>query len=825
MAGQVTYRLYAAENGNSDINYINRREINLEGRNYESYPVVSFNGHDETMANIIINTDLDIRYIHVIGGTFDNSKWYAHSRTFNRRGQWRYTLKRDVLVPEFDWRNSEGFITRGNPGDTILKYNKDDLTFNHVKISETVLGADRDMAIALFYTQPLDSNGNPVDLVLKTPRTAYSIDGNFDADQRQVITDLFAGGKTSAEMQFSTAEVDGYHFYTSLWSHEISQVEPFTVVSSQSNKPYDTTTVNSRRYWQIADGLHIPNFYLRASNSGYPFNVLSHSGFEEYARWMGPGSTYPVNVQFNVYPDIIKGSSDDMHIGNVEGYYTWKSAYDDPPYRPYYTNPNFFEYVNTRLGIDRTAMRNWSTEYIRNNGYQSQQHFDEVTIQGKVYEYQGNTGDPLNGHLFLFRQASYENTELDLANVMPNSIPLVNKQYSSALDMSSSRVSVIARTSMITIQDLGIIKHQLTLSKDNNYLGTTGLKCALVPFSEQGMLRWANETISSSVVDKQLIPYPPDVTYEINTSAPADDVPFYSLEDEQGDINLIFNVDIPPGNKEYDTIRLNSGARISSLDFTPFMNDGISQIRVQATIKPKRTSYYVKPVLKGIYPADLDDKMCLIMSDDLSLTTLTSIWEEYVYNNINYKNTFDTQLQHQTLEYSWQEKLDQYNLKYADVNAMLTQSNYNRQITGNIPIISDIAGFVQSGPIADSVREGYRLDAQMNAELRQSALNMAAKSFEFNIGNLKAVAPYPSIIDSFDIKARFKTIIEFWSTTEQEKRLIDKWKQLNGEPIGVFGRIGDYATGTMIRGNLVFSNFNTRIAQLVNERLEEGIFT
>ena len=65
------------------------------------------------------------------------------------------------------------------------------------------------------------------------------------------------------------------------------------------------------------------------------------------------------------------------------------------------------------------------------------------------------------------------------------------------------------------------------------------------------------------------------------------------------------------------------------------------EFSTRITIKPMQSVIYVRPSTKGLLLQDWDDKDCLIIQEDFSLTSISSAWTDYVNTNRNYQNAFN----------------------------------------------------------------------------------------------------------------------------------------------------------------------------------------
>ena len=168
-------------------NYFNRlvkRENNLSS--YLKYQVgdvienVNFKPNDGVNTYQILNkqpTGLG-DYLLAVEDNEIKSRWFIIESTRTRGGQYRLTLRRDLVVDNYtDIINAPCFIEKATlNNDDPLIYNKEDMSFNQIKTSETPLKDETGCAWVVGYI----------------PRDAFStqkeIQGNVILDNTADIT-------------------------------------------------------------------------------------------------------------------------------------------------------------------------------------------------------------------------------------------------------------------------------------------------------------------------------------------------------------------------------------------------------------------------------------------------------------------------------------------------------------------------------------------------------------------------------------------------------------------------------------------------------------
>lgn len=336
----------------------------------------------------------------------------------------------------------------------------------------------------------------------------------------------------------------------------------------------------------------------------------------------------------------------------------------------------------------------------------------------------------------------------------------------------------------------------------------------------------------SRIIDVQYLPFSVATTStsDIQINGQNQYATFLSNDDFQFFTNLTDLTDI---NKETDTINIVSPSRQSQFMFRPYDNDGSMEFTTSVTIKPFASTIYVRPSTKGLLQYDWQDKDCLIISEDFSLSKVDSSWIDYVRSNKNYQRIFDRNLQSKAYERDWERRIEKEQARSDQYNATVLANQQGRNMTGNIPIISTIAGLFSQGlgqmSGTDSAYNRYmaaaQLDRQYNQAMYEESVRLAQDQFNLQLENIKSQPLIPTNITAIDCKLLDGIYLEFYSTNPTEKKAISDFYKFNGNRIEAFGRFEDYY-GWYVKGKIIKSvNYTQLEIDEVNRRLGAGIFT
>ena len=122
--------------------------------NYVTINNVSFNPSDGVNTTQVINASVNGDY--VIVAKDDNtiiSRWFIIEARRERTGQYTLTLHRDLIVDNYEKViNSPCFIEKATlDADDVAIYNKENMTFNQVKVDEYTLQDDTECPWLVLY--------------------------------------------------------------------------------------------------------------------------------------------------------------------------------------------------------------------------------------------------------------------------------------------------------------------------------------------------------------------------------------------------------------------------------------------------------------------------------------------------------------------------------------------------------------------------------------------------------------------------------------------------------------------------------------------------
>ena len=249
-----------------------------------------------------------------------------------------------------------------------------------------------------------------------------------------------------------------------------------------------------------------------------------------------------------------------------------------------------------------------------------------------------------------------------------------------------------------------------------------------------------------------------------------------------------------------DMYRLCSPNYASVFEFNAARNDGVEGYIVRYTYKPYQPFINVAPKFGRLYGQDFKDNRGLILSGDFSLPIVTDAWINYQLNNKNYQLAFDRQIENMEVNYGWQRAQGIANAVVGTIQGGTTGAMAGGMI-GGVPgaIVGGILG--TGGSLAGGIA-----DLNMQSGLHNEALDFAKDNFGFQLGNIKALPNTLNKVSSIVANSKLFPFVEFYTCTDEEKQAFKDKIKYNGMTIGRIGKIEDYKNPndtTYIKGQLI----------------------
>lgn len=761
---------------NKQYKYTNRKIVDISNDpDYRDIDYQNIDSPDTINGHIIYTLIAGEEVPTYIQDLESDKRWYVSGITQLRTGKFQISLIRDIISesPEL-WKNEEAYIEAGVAND-YNKYKRWNLPYTNTKVREERLNVNGKSSFFVFYVNEQEvSNSGAI------------------SEKNLVVNQTTVPGYTNYDFRVDNLnEINGYEYVN---AGTFARVENDASISLYI---YNTRTDGLYNYTY-----NLKNGTLKRLPGPARPNQLFDSGIRIYTNDIGieNNTNNCVNNLRTAMENFIEsqhnlGSSITSSAVSSLANYVDKIIYNSTDQKFYTIKLNETSgRVGTSYGSNATTLTsalrsiNWPT-----SGGVGSRDIANFTIRNNYFH-----------DLTTYTQYTYTLQELGTAT----SFNFTFRADVPKLPKSAVRCVNIVSSGSILDSDLA----RMLMAAQTN--GTLGIDA-------DGVSDTANV---GRIIDIQYLPF--SVAKTANESIKINEVAqiaqFLEIDDFQYSTDL---VDLNTINKETDTIKVVSPSRASQYLFRPYDNDGNMMFNTKITIKPYNSVIYVRPSTQGLLLTDWDDKDCLIIAEDFSLTNVTSQWTEYVYNNRNFQNAFERNIQGREFERSWERRIEDAQKKSDEWNARNISAQKAQTYTGNLPIISGVAGAIGTAWQDENYMRAAQLDREYNEALYQESVNIAREQFSYQLDNIKSQPQIPSKVTTIDCKFLDGIYLEYYSTNETELDAISNYYKYNGNRIDSYGTFADYY-GWFVRGKIIISNNYTQPElDELNRRLGLGIFT
>ena len=841
-----------------ETDYTKYEAVRTGTKNVENY---NFNPNDGITAEAVINqADEEItkaNYLVVLKETTENnittktidSRWYVLECKRNRLGQYTLSLYRDTLGDYFnDIIDAPMFVEKSgrlNINDPAI-YNNEDMSFNQIKTSETLLKDETGCAWVVGYI-PRDFKSDGVTI-------SYPLSGSED----------YAVEKLSDWKYYNYIGTNKGSLKKAIYAVYVKY--DYAMISAGLNS--DGTLYNLDYNYPSAKVGNIPTPSL--INNGLAFTGFSdlNSLVRNYRNKVFNGvSVKSLNDQLSSE----QGLSIDINayiIAELNGKILLDKS-SNTYYRITATN-NYIEEVTDFSNID--INRNLGTVNITGTAqpgnFKVQFAYYEITIKlEQAYQTAYLTIPENRYHLNDQPYDMFCIPYSDKLEIYKNGTLQLKANKNLALSIGTTIGAIVGSTGIYDIQLLPYCPVRYCITEDGKFDFKDAIVTNIVRDSESvkaiGYLFWANtSTFTFDIKQSLKIKYPrattirkskattisSDATITIDLSKYLDNSTLLDFtpvtatpngyknyvfdKDKQNVIYyfdnqyvgksevIVFDLkvaepvqltanDIKISN-ECDMYRLCSPNYNGQFEFSLAKNGEIKYFNVDCSYRPFNPYIHVNPNFNNLYGKDFNDARGLVCGGDFSLTQITSAWANYELNNKNYQKIFDRNIQ----------------------NLEITQDiERQQQIVGTIAsaLGSGVSagatiGSITNGPVGAAVGIGAgavsltagMVDYQLSERLRNEAIDYRVDQFGYQLGNIKAIPYSLSKVSAYNDNNKIFPFIEYYTCTDEEKTALKNKIAYNGASIGRIGTIREYIYQSLFENKTGFWYIKGKIIRLNN---------
>lgn len=749
--------------------YTNRDIIDLTGdTNYVEKNYVNIDSPDTINGHIIYRLENAETIPTYVVDDDSGWKWFVSGITQLNSSKFQISLLRDVISehPEL-WKNEQAYISSGLATDYNM-YKRWDLPYTNTKIKQERF--------------------------------------NF-------------GGKSS----FFVFYVNQQHYGSNITEDDLE------IGGTYTGTPTPDITVSNLN--------EIPGFEYVGAGPLYSYFYPSSLYFnatlsDNNIECNGSKPSLMESMQWNIYTgtpavaskyDLSKAMSTSSLTGNVNGCtsYLLNSMYT--------TASNYLNSLNT-VGTSGTQLGPYLNKVIydtNTNKYYKITQTNTVSNVGTLKinaTYNASLINTLNNFASWpntvpgYQPATMVGTDyLQIKNVSRRVYTYTISEYTTTSTFDFNFIKSVSKLPRSAVRCVNIVS-------DDHFSDNDIAQCLML--AQANAMNLGDDLTTGRILDIQYLPFSVADTTTSNLQINSIDLTAKFLEED--DYSFFTNLtDLTDINKETDTIKIVSPSRASQYLFRPYDNNGNMEFTTKVTLKPYTSTIYIRPSTQGLLITDWDDKDCLMIEEDFSLTQVNSEWANYVYNNRNYQNAFNRQIQGREFERSWEKRVEAAQMKSDEWTARNLSAQKTQTYTGNIPILSGIAGAASmliNGPDQDYMRAAAT-DRAYNQALYEEGISIARDNFQYQIDNIQSQPLIPSKVTTLDVKFLDGVYLEYYSTNPTELTAIDNFYKYNGNRIDCYGTFASY-WGWFVRGKIIKSNNYTQPEiDEINRRLSMGIFT
>lgn len=712
----------------------------------------------------------------VVCDEMDNiiSRWFVTEAVHNRKGQYIFSLRRDLVVDYMsNILDADVFIEKGplTLNDPML-YNSENIGFNQIKKKQISIKDYTGIPWIVGYIAksqkivgPKNNQGND---------TAVTVSNNYDKTYNIIVQDLenweyynyISSGYKGVLSYIYIVRTryslpDNAHY---MYLHFGSYVDLSTATKEGGFEfnPYLQVVMKKTTPVLTSLNLHndlikkFPNYLETLNNSADPIYNTNNTTLQEIRSLEGK-TLYESNTKKAYVIKIIHGAvvNDPEVDVTTNGLYT--TMYNMISSLDGYTVPG-------DSSSSGSTSDSWLAVSVQKCDYYI--HLEE-TARTNIEEYSYIIPD----NRIKTQKVPYDIFAIPYGEMKFVYTALSNNVKQSSLDAANLVISDIAKQPDSIIYDLQLLPYcPIALNKDGN-----------------GHVVLPSDPYTN-----------PDTQFTDIKDGSGNQVSFilYTAQDSLsqmvtlGDDSIIAEED-PIAMKirsQTEYTRFCSPNYNGIFEFNPQKNLGLSDIYIYCTFKPFNPYIQIMPGFDelGLYGGMFKDVRGLICGGNFSLTRATDQWIAYELNNKNYQNMFNREI----------ESLDFNNAiqnRHAIVNAITgTMSNtVSGGIMGNT-IGGPVGGAVGASVMgAGSVITGVA-DVLEGAAIRAEARDLKFDMFGYQLGNIKALPASLTRVDSFNIQNNIFPYIEVYDCTDAEKEAFRKKIKYNGMTVMRIGRYGDF---------------------------------
>lgn len=350
---------------------------------------------------------------------------------------------------------------------------------------------------------------------------------------------------------------------------------------------------------------------------------------------------------------------------------------------------------------------------------------------------------------------------------------------------------------------------------------------------------------NAKLLDVQMLPYSPVSgfreafvndfdAFDLDTLQPTDVIitgdiiiPIFSVNYASYKLSISLNQDIIVTDYKLEQKKkyvLTSPSGATVYEFSAAKNKGLYGYLITVDIRPFASYHRIQPIFTSLYGSNFVDTRGLIWQEDTSLTQISSAWETYKRQNINFMNTFNTELNYKRSQQAITHEANWGNYGF-DAGKRMTEAVVEAGTFAAEAVAQDFwfgakggvsggvgAGIIMGGAIVTEAIEAGQLayNNKMDTKLLDNEISVAREQFNYNLGNIKAIPENLEKVSGIFQTNNYVPYLQTFEPTEDEQAMYNDYLDLNGVNVGAVVNIRnkdfDYIKGTIVKFSAPITN-------------------
>lgn len=707
------------------------------------------------------------------------SRWFILDDTRLRNGQYELQLRRDLIADAYsDVINAPVFIEKAtlNSADPMI-FNSENMTYNQIKKSETLLKDGTECAWIVGYMARNDGSGNTTHI----NGTVSSINNQYISETTTTPSD-FISQHSGTILNKSYLEFSTTYSYRNFLYYKKSAVYYTTLdgdtVNKAAGKESESDTWKTGR--ELTDAEVKTNIFKdkwgeirrlvsEANNFVNEDNMNSITFYDGKKVKLSDGNVYEVKIKIN---EPLYRRIEVTNMPNVEQYL-------DNTISQYLASLNI--QGSTKSGNPYSSMMITTSNYICS--------LEKVAEEGTFsYDIPISRNKVKDAPYDIFA-IPYSPSEDPYVWVYADEHGAVGEHMSSEIGLLVAQA--ISEKLGATLYDLQLLPY-CPLPELLEDPGTSDMSIVnLVQGTDYTLVKNASNKAVSMIV----FPSKSSFSTKINLAEPI----------------IVKDVKV---ESECDMYRLCSPNYQGVFEFNAAKNNGISYFDVDCTYLPYNPYIHVSPNFDGLYGKDFDDTRGLICSGDFSLARITDAWTNYQLQNKNYMASFNRQIQNMEVQNNVARLSDALGATVGSIAGAVAGS----KLGGGVGAVAGL-GLTAAAGVADY---------QINEQLRSENMDYTKDMFGYQLGNIKAVPDGLSKTTAYTKNNKYFPFLEFYTCTEEEKNALKNKLKYNGMTVMRIGTINEFLQPeqSYIKGRLIRleGDYDNHYVNELSQELYKGVY-